>query len=56
MNSTEVFLIAILSLALMAVHPALCQSENESIAAKLNVLVEQDRAEIVNATQELVKI
>ena len=56
MNSTEVFLIAILSIALMAVHPVHSQSENESIASKLNALVEQDRAEIVNATEELVKI
>ena len=56
MNSPEIFLIAILGLALMAVHPVCCQSVNESVADKLNALVDQNREGIINATQELVKI
>ncbi len=55
MNIAEVFLIAFL-IALMAVHPVHSQPVNESAADNLNALVEQDRAEIVNATEELVKI
>jgi succinyl-diaminopimelate desuccinylase len=56
MKRPDIFLIAVLSLILMAVHPVNCQSVNESAVKKLNALVEQDRDGMINATQELVKI
>ena len=56
MNRPEIFLIAILSLALMALQPVQSQSENKSVAEKLDALVDQDREGIINATQELVKV
>jgi succinyl-diaminopimelate desuccinylase len=61
MNRLKAFLIAMLLLALIALHPVHSQSVNESAAnestvMKLNAIVEQDRDGLINATQELVKI
>ncbi len=56
MNRLKIYLFALLLLALTALHPAYCQSANNSAVEKLNALVEQDREGLINATQELVRI
>lgn len=54
--------LAVLLLALTALQPVYCQSLNNSAVdeysavEKLNVLVEQDKEGLINATQELVRI
>lgn len=65
MDRSEIYLIAVLAvllLALTALQPVYCQSLNNSAVdeysavEKLNVLVEQDKEGLINATQELVRI
>lgn len=56
MNRCEIFQVAMLLLALVALNPVYCQSSNNSTAAKLGAIVEQDRDGLIDATQQLVKI
>jgi hypothetical protein len=54
-NELQIFAVFMLLLTHMA-HPACCQSTNDNVTAKLDALVEKDKARLINSTRELVMI
>lgn len=55
MKKISIFAIVVLLLTFLA-PIASCQSTNESVAERLNKLVEKDKDDLINSTQELVMI